>query len=608
MKYGITGVFALAVIVAGTMGVGAYAQDGSDSGLSGEIHLGLITPLSGDVAQYGEENLAATNLAVDDFNKYLADKDAGWSIELTIEDSQTLPTAALEKIQSLRAKGISIVLGPWSSASLQNVKGYADSNEMLLFSCCSTSPLIAISGDSVFRMSPDDSNQGTAISKLFDDAGIEVMVPVWREDAWGTGLQDASRLSFESRGGIVDDGLGYNPEVSEFSVEASILADTVQGYVNDHGADKVGVLYVGFGEVLLFMQAASDYEVLGDVRWFGSDANTKESKLVEDSIGLGFVTDTMYTTVQVASGKNDLSQYVDSSLNESIGRIPSTYASSAYDMMWLMGLTIEREQSTDVAVLTAAIPEVAEEYVGALGSSRLNDAGDLAQTNYDVWDIRDGSWTLAGTYFSASDTIEFEGAMMDDAMKDDEMMDDAMKDDEMMDDAMKDDEMMDDAMKDDEMMDDAMKDDEMMDDAMKDDEMMDDETDEATPSGGGCLIATAAYGSELAPQVQFLREIRDNTLLSTDSGTSFMTGFNQFYYSFSPAVADLERENAMFRDAVRVAITPGLYTLNIMTLADQNSDASVIAFGLLAIAAMAGIYVAGPVLTVHVIRKRARRA
>ena len=141
-----------------------------------------------------------------------------------------------------------------------------------------------------------------------------------------------------------------------------------------------------------------------------------------------------------------------------------------------------------------------------------------------------------------------------------------------------------------------------------DDGMMDDVVEDKpeTPSGGGCLIATAAYGSELAPQVQSLREIRDNTLLSTDSGTSFMTGFNQFYYSFSPAVADLERENVVFRDAVRVTITPALYTLNIMTLADQNSDASVIAFGLLAIAAMAGIYVAGPVLTIRAISRRAR--
>ena len=50
---------------------------------------------------------------------------------------------------------------------------------------------------------------------------------------------------------------------------------------------------------------------------------------------------------------------------------------------------------------------------------------------------------------------------------------------------------------------------------------------------GGCLIATATFGSELAPQVQLLREIRDNTVLQTESGTIFMTGFNHFYYSFS---------------------------------------------------------------------------
>ena len=72
-------------------------------------------------------------------------------------------------------------------------------------------------------------------------------------------------------------------------------------------------------------------------------------------------------------------------------------------------------------------------------------------------------------------------------------------------------------------------------------------------SGGGCLIATAAYGSEMAPQIQFLREIRDNTVLQTESGSVFMTGFNQFYYSFSPAVADYERENPVFKETVKLA-------------------------------------------------------
>ena len=128
-------------------------------------------------------------------------------------------------------------------------------------------------------------------------------------------------------------------------------------------------------------------------------------------------------------------------------------------------------------------------------------------------------------------------------------------------------------------------------------------TDE--PSTGGCLIATAAYGTELAPQVQFLREIRDTTLLSTASGASFMTGFNQVYYSFSPAIADLERENPMFRDMVRAAITPAMYTLNIMTLADPGSDASVLVFGILSIGAIGGIYVAGPYMTARAISRKA---
>jgi hypothetical protein len=77
---------------------------------------------------------------------------------------------------------------------------------------------------------------------------------------------------------------------------------------------------------------------------------------------------------------------------------------------------------------------------------------------------------------------------------------------------------------------------------------------EQPKEGGGCLIATAAYGSEMAPQVQLLREIRDNKVMSTESGASFMTGFNQFYYSFSPVIADYERENPLFKEAVKLGL------------------------------------------------------
>ena len=122
-------------------------------------------------------------------------------------------------------------------------------------------------------------------------------------------------------------------------------------------------------------------------------------------------------------------------------------------------------------------------------------------------------------------------------------------------------------------------------------------------NGGGCLIATAAYGTELAPQVQMLREIRDNTLLSTTSGTSFMAGFNQAYYAFSPAVADLERDNPMFRDAVRVAITPMISTLSIMSVADAGSETQVLGLGISVIVLNLAMYVAAPVLVVVSVRK-----
>ncbi len=118
----------------------------------------------------------------------------------------------------------------------------------------------------------------------------------------------------------------------------------------------------------------------------------------------------------------------------------------------------------------------------------------------------------------------------------------------------------------------------------------------APPQDSGCLIATAAYGTELAPQVQLLREIRDNTLFSTTSGTAFMSGFNTLYYSFAPTVADWERENPMFKETVKIMITPMLSTLSIMSLADEGSEAEVLGLGISVIALNLGMYVAAPAL------------
>ena len=113
-------------------------------------------------------------------------------------------------------------------------------------------------------------------------------------------------------------------------------------------------------------------------------------------------------------------------------------------------------------------------------------------------------------------------------------------------------------------------------------------------SGGGCLIATAAFGSELAPQVQQLRELRDNTIQNTNSGMAFMTTFNQIYYSFSPAIADFERENPIFREAVKISLTPLLSTLSLLNHVDINSEQEMIGYGISLILLNIAMYVGVP--------------
>ena len=119
---------------------------------------------------------------------------------------------------------------------------------------------------------------------------------------------------------------------------------------------------------------------------------------------------------------------------------------------------------------------------------------------------------------------------------------------------------------------------------------------------GGCLIATATFGSEMAPQVQFLREIRDNTVLQTESGTSFMAGFNQFYYSFSPAIADYERENPAFKEAVKITLTPLLTSLTLLQYVDIDSESEMLGYGIGIILLNIGMYFIAPAVLITKIR------
>ena len=130
---------------------------------------------------------------------------------------------------------------------------------------------------------------------------------------------------------------------------------------------------------------------------------------------------------------------------------------------------------------------------------------------------------------------------------------------------------------------------------------------ENTSEGGGCLIATAAFGSEMSPQVQQLRELRDNVVMQTASGHTFMTGFNQIYYSFSPYVADFERENIVFKETVKVALTPMLTSFSILSHVPIDTEQEMLGYGIGVILLNIGMYFVAPAVLITVLRKKLRK-
>ena len=121
--------------------------------------------------------------------------------------------------------------------------------------------------------------------------------------------------------------------------------------------------------------------------------------------------------------------------------------------------------------------------------------------------------------------------------------------------------------------------------------------------GGGCLIATATFDSEMSEQVQQLRELRDNSLLQTEYGTAFVKSFNQFYYSFSPLVADYERENVLFKEAIKITITPMLLSLSVLNYVDIDSEQTVLGYGIGIISLNAMMYLGLPILGIVSLRR-----
>jgi branched-chain amino acid transport system substrate-binding protein len=372
------------------------------------VTIGALLPITGVSSSLGESEVAALKIATKDINEYFFRTHSNIGIQLIIEDTQTNPSVSLEKLKHLAAKGIKIVIGPATSTDLKATQDYADKNGIVLISPSATAASLAIKGNNVFRFVPDDTHQAQAISKLMWDDGIRVVIPFWRTDVYGNDLVKATKQSVKELGGRVADGVGYMPSTGDFAAslnrinfivwdqDLKALDSKVNQAISQYGMDKVGVYFVAFDEIAPIFIQAQNHPTLSKVKWYGSDKETLNNKLIRNTEAAAFAVKTNFTTpiYAVENDNDERLKHIEAQIHEQIERTPRSYASVAYDTLWVAALAENDTKAThDINYLKNTIVKIAHSYQGITGNTTLNQFGDRKYGDYDFWAVRNSEST-----------------------------------------------------------------------------------------------------------------------------------------------------------------------------------------------------------------------
>lgn len=369
-----------------------WGEPPKNTELSGAVRVGQLAPLTGDLAGGGEAMTAATALATKDFNAYLEEMGHDWSLELVTRDTATDPRTALRAAMSLQAEGMTSVLGPLSSASAEAVLGYIDPRGMLSISCCSTAPRLAVAGDGLYRVTPDDSGEGAALAALLDHHGVDLAVPAWRGDAWGDGLEQAWRGAYGANAG---EGVRYDPDSVEPAAVAAALASEVGS------ADgQTAVLVFGFSETAGIMRESMEFPELAGARWYGAGVVNSAPEFSEPDLN-SFLESVQFTTPGAKAAPSELRSDIQERLSDQLGQVAGrTFVYASYDSVWLLGMSMLAAGSYDGIDVREQVLATAKGRQGAIGDMTLNAAGDLLSADYEFWQTAPGGPLSAGSYES----------------------------------------------------------------------------------------------------------------------------------------------------------------------------------------------------------------
>ena len=346
------------------------------------LTVGALLPLHGDSSNYGISAQIALQIAETDINKLFSDLGRSIRIRVVVVDTQTDPEITLKALKALQSQGIRIMIGPEQSQSLAKVREYADQNGIILISCASTAPSLAIGNDTTFRLVPDDATLAHLLAFLMRRDGIKVLIPLARRDLWADGMLSATRSEFEGEGGKMREAVRYDPETANFSSHLNLLRSEVRSAVNGSSANYVAVYVSAFDEIVTILSQASDDPVLSSVRWYGNDLTN--AAVSQNKTAAEFAFSVHFLSPVIGGMCGPKYEQIKKTIFSETGREASSLVANDYDALWLITYTYLLAGSDDANAFKQAFPVVAGRYQGEFGRMALNEAGDLKNVPYTL--------------------------------------------------------------------------------------------------------------------------------------------------------------------------------------------------------------------------------
>jgi branched-chain amino acid transport system substrate-binding protein len=358
-----------------------------------EYTIGMIADLTGEGADYGIEVRDAGILTVEEINSFFTDNKIPVRLKLEVEDSKTTVEGAVSAAQSLGGKGIKIIVGHLWSGQANGIKSYIDSHKIFTVSTSSTSPMLSIPNDYLFRMQAPDSIQGRVLANLIWKLGYGKVAVIYRNDPYGSGVYKYFDEEFKKLGGTIK-SLAYTPDLPDYSSEVLQLSSMVK----ELGGANTAVLIIAFNyeAIKMFDKARLD-PTLSNVQWFSSESLKGPGILPPagpPEVADFLVKVRLTGTYPASLTETELMKKFVEKFKARYGREPKAYGAYTYDALWVVALCLSAAGSEDPDTIMKLFYNLASKYTGATGPTALDLNGDRALQDYQIWEVK----KLDGTY------------------------------------------------------------------------------------------------------------------------------------------------------------------------------------------------------------------